>query len=176
MNLQAPDPGGVKSSMEMPLLSARSLSGVMLLSTASHAGPLASAWLPEALAARASAGGPCAACSSLVAALFRESRFNLQDSGFTIRFSPEGDGEPASPFPSASLARPLRPPEAFLVSFLLLRPRPPAPLFFSVRWKMEGTAVGLSRRCWSSSLLEKLSLVKCSLQRKEYLVGVQLSL
>uniref|UniRef100_A0A8D2JG20 Uncharacterized protein n=1 Tax=Sciurus vulgaris TaxID=55149 RepID=A0A8D2JG20_SCIVU len=49
-------------------------------------------------------------------------------------------------------------------------------LFFSGRWKMEGTAVGLSRRCWSSSLLEKLSLVKCSLQRKEYLVGVQFSL
>uniref|UniRef100_A0A8C3YIR2 Uncharacterized protein n=1 Tax=Catagonus wagneri TaxID=51154 RepID=A0A8C3YIR2_9CETA len=68
------------------------------------------------------------------------------------------------------------PPEAFLASFLLLRPWPPAPRFFSARWKMEGTAVGFSRRCWSSSLLEKLSLVKCSLQRKEYFVGVQLSL
>uniref|UniRef100_A0A8C9DWG3 Uncharacterized protein n=1 Tax=Phocoena sinus TaxID=42100 RepID=A0A8C9DWG3_PHOSS len=67
-------------------------------------------------------------------------------------------------------------PLAFLVSFLRGRPWPPAPLFFSARWKMDGTAVGLSRRCWSSSLLEKLSLVKCSLQRKEYLVGVQLSL
>uniref|UniRef100_A0A8C8XC93 Uncharacterized protein n=1 Tax=Panthera leo TaxID=9689 RepID=A0A8C8XC93_PANLE len=82
----------------------------------------------------------------------------------------------AAPFPSAPLACPLRPAEAFLVSFLLVRPWPPVLLFFSGRWKMEGTAVGLSRRCWSSSLLEKLSLVKCSLQRKEYLVGVQLSL
>uniref|UniRef100_A0A8C3GTJ8 Uncharacterized protein n=1 Tax=Corvus moneduloides TaxID=1196302 RepID=A0A8C3GTJ8_CORMO len=48
--------------------------------------------------------------------------------------------------------------------------------FFSTSWKMVGTAVGFSNRCWSSSRLEKLSLVKCSLQRKEYLVGVQLSL
>uniref|UniRef100_A0A8B9NPX8 Uncharacterized protein n=1 Tax=Apteryx owenii TaxID=8824 RepID=A0A8B9NPX8_APTOW len=48
--------------------------------------------------------------------------------------------------------------------------------FFSASWKMVGTAVGLSNRCWSSSRLEKLSLVKCSLQRNEYLVGVQLSL
>ncbi|XP_012590399.1 PREDICTED: uncharacterized protein LOC101622930, partial [Condylura cristata] len=38
-----------------------------------------------------------------------------------------------------------------------------------LKWKMEGTAVGFSSRCWSSSLLEKLSLVKCSLQRNEYL-------
>ncbi|KAG8135903.1 hypothetical protein E2320_008933 [Naja naja] len=36
-------------------------------------------------------------------------------------------------------------------------------------------AVGFSNRCWSSSRFEKLSLVKCSLQRKEYLVGIQLS-
>uniref|UniRef100_A0A8C9LZZ7 Uncharacterized protein n=1 Tax=Piliocolobus tephrosceles TaxID=591936 RepID=A0A8C9LZZ7_9PRIM len=71
---------------------------------------------------------------------------------------------------------PLTPPVALLASFLRVRPWPPAPLFFSVRWKMDGTAVGFSRRCWSSSLLEKLSLVKCSLQRNEYLVGVQLSL
>uniref|UniRef100_A0A8C2ULT8 Uncharacterized protein n=1 Tax=Chinchilla lanigera TaxID=34839 RepID=A0A8C2ULT8_CHILA len=70
----------------------------------------------------------------------------------------------------------LQPFSALLASFLLARPWPPGSLFFSVRWKMEGTAVGLSRRCWSSSLLEKLSLVKCSLQRNEYLVGVQLSL
>uniref|UniRef100_A0A8C2SQ95 Uncharacterized protein n=1 Tax=Coturnix japonica TaxID=93934 RepID=A0A8C2SQ95_COTJA len=42
--------------------------------------------------------------------------------------------------------------------------------------KMVGTAVGFSSRCWSSSRREKLSLVKCSLQRNEYLVGVQLSL
>uniref|UniRef100_A0A8V1A0W7 Secreted protein n=2 Tax=Phasianinae TaxID=9072 RepID=A0A8V1A0W7_CHICK len=48
--------------------------------------------------------------------------------------------------------------------------------FFSASWKMVGTAVGFSSRCWSSSRREKLSLVKCSLQRNEYLVGVQLSL
>uniref|UniRef100_A0A8C8ZL57 Uncharacterized protein n=1 Tax=Prolemur simus TaxID=1328070 RepID=A0A8C8ZL57_PROSS len=71
---------------------------------------------------------------------------------------------------------PLTPPVVLLVSFLRVRPWPPAPLFFSVRWKMDGTAVGLSSRCWSSSLLEKLSLVKCSLQRNEYFVGVQFSL
>uniref|UniRef100_A0A8C2QDY2 Uncharacterized protein n=1 Tax=Cricetulus griseus TaxID=10029 RepID=A0A8C2QDY2_CRIGR len=76
------------------------------------------------------------------------------------------------PFPVAELVWPLMVP----VVFLLAWPWPPAPRFFSDRWKIEGTAVGFSRRCWSSSLLEKLSLVKCSLQRNEYLVGVQLSL
>uniref|UniRef100_A0A670JF99 Uncharacterized protein n=1 Tax=Podarcis muralis TaxID=64176 RepID=A0A670JF99_PODMU len=43
-----------------------------------------------------------------------------------------------------------------------------SPFFFS-------TSVGFSSRCWSSCRFEKLSLVKCSLQRKEYLVGIQLS-
>uniref|UniRef100_A0A8C5WQI9 Uncharacterized protein n=1 Tax=Laticauda laticaudata TaxID=8630 RepID=A0A8C5WQI9_LATLA len=46
-----------------------------------------------------------------------------------------------------------------------------SPFFFSTY----GMAVGFSNRCWSSSRFEKLSLVKCSLQRKEYLVGIQLS-
>uniref|UniRef100_A0A8C9CKV2 Uncharacterized protein n=1 Tax=Phocoena sinus TaxID=42100 RepID=A0A8C9CKV2_PHOSS len=65
-------------------------------------------------------------------------------------------------------------PWAFLVSVLLVHPRPPAP-FFSVRWKMEAMATILSSQCSSSSPVEKLSLVKCSLLWKDYLVGVQLS-
>ena len=137
--------------MEMPLLSTRPSSGVVPLSSpALHGGWFASVWLPGAIVARVLPGGPCAACrarSGLVASPCRAARFNLRVSDWAVRFSLEDDGEPAAPFPSASLACPLRPPEAFLVSFLLLRPWPPDPLFFSVRWKMEGTAVGLSRRC-----------------------------
>uniref|UniRef100_A0A8B9VQ45 Uncharacterized protein n=1 Tax=Anas zonorhyncha TaxID=75864 RepID=A0A8B9VQ45_9AVES len=64
----------------------------------------------------------------------------------------------------------------WLASFLLLLTYSRLSRFFSASWKMVGTAVGFSSRCWSSSRLEKLSLVKCSLQRNEYLVGVQLSL
>uniref|UniRef100_A0A8C0VJQ1 Uncharacterized protein n=1 Tax=Cyanistes caeruleus TaxID=156563 RepID=A0A8C0VJQ1_CYACU len=75
--------------------------------------------------------------------------------------------------PSASC----HPPEATSNPVLLATPCPSVlSCFFSTSWKMVGTAVGFSNRCLSSSRLEKLSLVKCSLQRKEYLVGVQLSL
>lgn len=191
MNLQAPDPGGVKSSTEMPLLSTRPPSGeVAFSSPASTAQALASPWPPDAVA-EAGPSSPCpsggcrARCRPVASRVALAEglpcdapRFSLRDSGLAIRPSLEDDDDdPAAAFPSAmSLACALRPPEAFLVSFLRGRPWPPAPLFFSARWKMDGTAVGLSRRCWSSSLLEKLSLVKCSLQRKEYLVGVQLSL
>uniref|UniRef100_A0A803TUC1 Uncharacterized protein n=1 Tax=Anolis carolinensis TaxID=28377 RepID=A0A803TUC1_ANOCA len=63
----------------------------------------------------------------------------------------------------------------FIIFLLLLTKSLLSPLF-SESWKIVGTAVGFNSRCWSSSRFEKLSLVKCSLQRKEYLVGVQLSL
>uniref|UniRef100_A0A8C0IEY1 Uncharacterized protein n=2 Tax=Strigidae TaxID=30459 RepID=A0A8C0IEY1_BUBBB len=65
---------------------------------------------------------------------------------------------------------------AFRYSLIVSRKMAAALLFWERRWKIVGTAVGFSNRCWSSNRLEKLSLVKCSLQRNEYLVGVQLSL
>lgn len=105
---------------------------------------------------------------------YSAAHFNLQDSSLTTGFSLEDVDDPAAPCLSASLTCPLKPPEDFLVSVLLVHPRPPAP-FFSVRWKMEVMATILSSQCSSSSPVEKLSLVKCSLLWKDYLVGVQLS-
>uniref|UniRef100_A0A5F9CVD3 Uncharacterized protein n=1 Tax=Oryctolagus cuniculus TaxID=9986 RepID=A0A5F9CVD3_RABIT len=171
----------------MPLLSATAPSAQGgFPSQASEAGPSLSPWLPPATGASPAPGVLCrdggvcscpAASSGALAAASpcRAARFSLRASGLAIKVSLEDD-EPAAPLLAAVLPCPLTPALALLASFLLVRPCPAGPRFFSVRWKMEGTAVGLSRRCWSSSLLEKLSLVKCSLQRNEYLVGVQLSL
>ena len=168
--------------MEMPLLSTRPPSGeVVFWLPAPTADTFASPWLSNAALARLASGGCCtsfwpvASGVALGAVLpYSAAHFNLQGSSVTPGFSLEDVDDPAAPFLSASLTCPLKPPEAFLVPFLLVHPWPPA-RFFSVRRKMEATAMTLSSQCWSSSLVEKLSLVKCSLLWKDYLVGVQLS-
>lgn len=179
MNLQAPEPGGEKSSSEMPLLSAP---GPGPAAQASGASSSVSLWLPPPEAARPAPGvlsRGCGVASCPVASPCRVARRSLRVSDLAIGLSLETE-ESAATVVAPSLATeptcPLKLPLALPASFLLVRPWPLGSLFLSARWKMEGTAVGLRRRCWSSSLREKLSLVKCSLQRNEYLVGVQFSL
>lgn len=144
--MHAPDPGGVKSSMEMPLLSATppSMEGVALSSPASVADTSAFPWLPATMVASPSPGvrsKACWACSWLAASWAalgatspcRAARFNLRDSGLAIGFPLEDGDQPVAPLPVAALECPLTPPVALLASFLRVRPWPPAPLLSQVK-------------------------------------------